>query len=354
MNHDNKFRIISLDGGGIRGIITVELLEQLTKELGRDDWLESVDLIAGTSTGGLIALGLASGLPLSQIKDLYLTKGKNIFYSSLPRWLLYLKNLLMSRYSSQKLREEIKAQFPNDKLGDLERKVLISAYDLDGERGQGKGRWKAKFFHNFKGKDNGPNHQESDWYALVRDVALYTASAPVYFPAADAYVDGGVVAPNPCMAALAQTQDPDYFRRSGFKMNQQVQRKVEKSEEPELDAPLIPDDVLMLSLGTGENPQSIKKAQPLAWGYLRWIWPLSKPGAPLLSLMLDGDTNVATYQCTQLLGDSFRRLQIPFDRQDHIDMDQADLIPLMQRYVDGYVQTSTFREVVDWLSRNWL
>jgi len=312
-------------------------------------------LIAGTSTGGLIALGLASGLSLSRIKSLYLTQGEVIFHTPLPRWLLYLVNLFVARYDNRRLRDEIAAQFGDQRLGDLQRKVLIAAYDLDGTHGHGRGRWKAKFFHNLIGRDNGPDVPGSDWHALVRDVALYTAAAPVYFPSAGGYVDGGVVAPNPCVAALAQTQDPDYFRpQPGFAVNPQKTRPVANGPEPEHDAPRIPEGVALLSLGTGESPHAIYRARRLNWGYLRWIWPLGTPSAPLLSLMLDGDTHVAAYQCRQLLGDRFRRLQIAFAPHDAIEMDRPDLIPLMQRYAREYAQTPEFHEAVAWLARNWM
>lgn len=361
MNTNGKFRILALDGGGIRGIITIGLLQRLKAESGVD-LIKNVDLIAGTSTGGLIALGLAAGLPLTDIEKLYRERGEAIFSSMWPRYLRYVKNFFTARYDNRELAQAIADQLGEaTKLGDLQRKVLICAFDLEGRKKFTEGiekvpHWKAKFFHNLEGEDNGPTKSESDWHMLARDAALFTASAPVYFPTAKGFVDGGVVASNPCMAALAQTQDVRYFDRSSRDpLDPTHQPSRPRSDHQKPLAPHIPDDIVMLSLGTGENQHRISKAQKLTWGYLSWIWPLGKSGAPLLSLMLDGDAKVASYQCEQLLGKNFCRLQVIFGDQDIIDMDQADKDNI--RKMDDYVEECTgkpeFKETVNWICTKW-
>ncbi len=65
-----KYRILTLDGGGIRRIVTAIIIERLNSEEGLTGWLDSVDLIAGTSTGGLLALALAHGLDIGEIRSL--------------------------------------------------------------------------------------------------------------------------------------------------------------------------------------------------------------------------------------------------------------------------------------------
>lgn len=89
---DSKFLILTCDGGGIRGLITAMLIDKLNEEL---NFLDKIDLFAGTSTGGLIALGLASGLPISQLVDIYsISNCPNIFKPYNPEnsssWLLNL------------------------------------------------------------------------------------------------------------------------------------------------------------------------------------------------------------------------------------------------------------------------
>ena len=83
-----SYNILSLDGGGIRGLLTAIILERLN--LTNPGWLDKVDLLAGTSTGGIIALGLANGLTPTQLRNLYQKKGEKIFDDS---WLDDLKDI---------------------------------------------------------------------------------------------------------------------------------------------------------------------------------------------------------------------------------------------------------------------
>ncbi|MEW6337040.1 MAG: patatin-like phospholipase family protein, partial [Acidobacteriota bacterium] len=84
------YRILSLDGGGIRGIVTIVLMQRLARQAGLEGWLDRADLIAGTSTGGLLALAIAKGMDLAEMRELYETKGRVIFDDS---WLDDLRDL---------------------------------------------------------------------------------------------------------------------------------------------------------------------------------------------------------------------------------------------------------------------
>ena len=188
-----------MDGGGIRGLITVILLQRLSERPGLAGFLDRADLLAGTSTGGLIALAVASGMPLDRIRALYETKAEAIFKDSFVDDLVDLGKVRGADYSLEPLREELERLFGEAILGGLARRVLITAFDLDNEAPlESERTWKPKLFHNFPGTD-------TDATARVQDVALYTSAAPTYFPSADGYIDGGVFAPNPSMCALAQS-----------------------------------------------------------------------------------------------------------------------------------------------------
>jgi uncharacterized protein len=196
-----KFRILSLDGGGIRGILTAVLLDRLQKEYPallnvRPD---AITLIAGTSTGGILALGLADGLTPAQIRDLYVVNGRSIFDATWTRDIRDLGGLAGSKYDNSNLKQVLQQTFGGKKLDDLKTRVLIASFHLDDEDPTARS-WKPKFFHNFPGPD-------SDGAAMVVDVAMETSAAPTYFPSYNGYVDGGVVANNPSMAALAQALD---------------------------------------------------------------------------------------------------------------------------------------------------
>src|SRR5262249_45256840 len=118
-----KYRILSIDGGGIRGIIPVVLLERLGLAAGEPAWLDSVDLIAGTSTGGLIALALAAGKSLAEIRDMYKARGAEIFDRSLWRVITRLGSLLGAKYDVANLKRVVEPFLGRStRLGDLRKR----------------------------------------------------------------------------------------------------------------------------------------------------------------------------------------------------------------------------------------
>jgi len=311
-----RYRVLSLDGGGIRGLVTAVLLQRLNTHPRTAGWLDQVDLIAGTSTGGIIALALARGLDLETIRALYAEKGKDIFDDSWVDDVLDLGRIAGAEYDSTHLARELKRIFGDTTLGDLGRKVLVASFDLDNGDNPAEPvapqdrTWKPKLFHNFKGND-------SDAKTLVRDVALYTSAAPTYFPSVDGYIDGGVYANNPAMCALAQTQDS----RSGL--------------TPALD------EVTMLSIGTGTSRVYIK-GKTHDWGYARWA-------KPLVSLMLDGVSGIADYQCRQILGDRYHRVAPVFPAGTSVPMDAVD----RTGYMEEFARSVRLDAAIGWIETNW-
>jgi uncharacterized protein len=285
------YRILSLDGGGIRGLLTAVLLERL--EEARPGFLARFDLFAGTSTGGILALGLAAGLSPSQLASLYEEKGAFVFERGLWRRLLGLFYAFRPKYANANLEQTLLEWLGEDRLDDfLPRHVLIAAFDLDNEgRSLGTRSWKPKFFHNYPGAD-------SDGHERAVDVALRTSAAPVYFPIVQGYIDGGIVANNPSMAALAQVIDGRHAGQS-------------------------PDNVALLSLGTGHLPKFLP-VHDGEWGWIQWIKDLR-----LLQLILEGTASVADYQCRQLLGSRYHRLDpnLPYP----IELDHVHRIPDLRR-----------------------
>jgi patatin-like phospholipase/acyl hydrolase len=307
-----EYRILSLDGGGIRGIITAIILRNLSATAGLAGWLDKVDLIAGTSTGGLLALGLAYGLGPDHIRELYETKGNEIFDDSWIDDLVDIYNWVGADYHNKNLRRELKSVFKDTTLGQLKRQVLITAFDLDNEAPDPSERaWKPKLFHNFPGEDN-DNDQ------LAYEVGLYTSAAPTYFPSVDGYIDGGVYANNPSMCALAQSQDPRI------------------PHNPPIS------EIALLSLGTGTSLYYIVRKN-LDWGYAQWA-------KPLITLMLDGIAGIADYQCKQILRERYHRLAPTFPPGVSIPMDGIERIPDMIKFAEGIDLADT----VEWLKVHWL
>jgi len=305
-----KYRILSIDGGGIRGLITTILLQRIAAEPGMSNFLDNTDLLAGTSTGGLLALGLAKGLPLDRIRETYEKQGPKIFDDS---WMDNIRDLGKIRgadYSIKPLKAELQNLFGQTNLGQLRKKVLITAFDLD--NGDDKARsWKPKLFHNFAGPGN-------DRSELAVNVGLYTSAAPTYFPSVDGYIDGGVYANNPAMCALAQSQDKRY------------------SPTPALD------DVVIFSMGTGKSLEYISGPSH-DWGYGQWI-------KPLIDLMFDGVSGIADFQCSQLLHERYHRLSPTLPAKPKIPMDGVKRIPDMIRIAENADLTETLL----WLRTQWL
>ncbi|MBN2381326.1 hypothetical protein JXQ70_00450, partial [bacterium] len=178
---------------------------------------------------------------------------------------------------------------------------------------EGKVRWKPKIFHNFHGVD-------FDGLSLARDVALYTCSAPTYFPSADGFIDGGVFANNPSNVAIAQA--------------------ISSANEPSERADL--DELVLLSVGTGISLNYIK-GDTLNWGYAQWV-------KPLLNVLMDGVETIAHYQATQLLCERYHRLQIYFDKYKTIKLDNVKKLGSMDRIARNHDLGPT----IQWLMENWI
>ena len=307
-----KYRILSFDGGGIRGLLTLVILERLKAFI--PDLLKKADLLAGTSTGGIIAIGLANGLTPTALRHLYYEKAPAIFVDTLLDDVTDLWGLFGSEYDTHNLREELQRILKDTRLSDLQKKVFVPAFDLDNEKPDPmERRWAPKFFHNYDGVD-------SDGERMAAKIALYTCLAPTYFPSEDGYIDGGVCANNPSMAALAQTQD----------------ERVQIADRPKIE------EVVLFSVGTGQSLFKIEGDRH-DWGYVRWA-------RPLIDIMIDGVMEIADFQCKQLLRDRYHRLSPTFLPDDPIQTDdwrrRDDLIRIGES-VD-------LRKTIRWLQEHWV
>lgn len=299
-----RYKILSLDGGGIRGIISATILERLEKIY--PGFISDVDLVAGTSTGGLIALGLANGQTPSQIKEIYKRLGPAVFSDSLADDVHDIGTLIGAEYSIQPLKDILTEKFSRITLGQLNKRVLIPTFDLDNEYpDENRRMWKPKFFHNFRGYD-------SDETELVVDVGIRTCVAPTYFPIYQGFIDGGVVAGNPSVCAIAQALNPE-------------------GADQKLS------DIVLLSIGTGHNPKYVS-SQEGDWGLVQW--------APhIVQIMLEGGVGLADYQCEQLLGVRYQRSNPVL--HEAISMDRVDKINHLLNIAENFDIDPT----LEWIRR---
>ena len=188
----HRFQVLSLDGGGLKGAFTAGLLAGLEQDLGMSI-TDHFDLIAGTSTGGVVALALGAGLSATVIADLYKDLGADVFRD--PIGWRRLRRLVHAKYGSAALRKPLERALGGRTMADSRIRLVIPAFDLD---------------TNAVYVVKTPHHRDyrRDWRIPMVDVALATTAAPTYFPAAQIggvrLIDGGVWANNPSVVGLTE------------------------------------------------------------------------------------------------------------------------------------------------------
>ena len=276
-----KFRILAIDGGGIRGLIAARVIARLEELIGEQAGGERrladcFHLIAGTSTGGLLALGLTvpdprdPGRPRlsgSDLVKLYLDEGPRIFGDTLHK-LISLGGWIAPKHSPKQLERALRDRMGDAKLSDALREVLVTSYDM-AEPG-------PHFFKRRRAREA----RERD--PTMVDVGMATAAAPTYLPShgldGRALVDGGVFAANPSVAALVEAL----------------------KGRDELSPDLSLADLLLVSLGTGQHEAGQPQRKVSRWGRIGWIWPRREDPA-LIAAFLDGQSDAADHWADVLL-----------------------------------------------------
>lgn len=296
-------RVLSIDGGGIRGIIPALVLAELEERTGRPT-SDLFDFIAGTSTGGILACALtrpadpagASAGPrfsAREIVDIYVEEGPAIFDRSILKRIESADGYLDERYDDDGLNAALERFLGATRLAEARTDIMVTAYELEARF--------AFFFRSSRAR-NDPTYDFA-----MSDVARATSAAPTYFePAAVtdragsrtyALVDGGVFATNPAMCALADVVPG-------------------ANHAPGVD--------LLLSLGTGELTRPIHLADARGWGRLEW--------APrIVDVVFDGVAETVDFEASRLLGDHYVRLQTPLRRaSDDLDDARASNLAALQ------------------------
>ncbi len=226
--------LLSIDGGGIRGIIPLCALIELERQTGKSA-RESISFVAGTSTGAIIAAGLARGIPAEQMLDLYQTLGPKIFRKDVLGWIFSLGSF---KYRSRPLYDLLAERVGHCALNQLEIDLLITAKRVSDGR---------PFYFV---RDNEVNDQVTGQLDLV-DCVTASAAAPTYFepwevPGVGPCVDGGVgIAGNPvyqmCVEAFYYTPPGAY----------------------------TPAECIVVSLGTGVYDARFSPNNLVAWA--NWV-----------------------------------------------------------------------------------
>lgn len=204
---ENKtFKILSIDGGGIKGLYSASILASFEKKTGKNI-TDYFDMICGTSTGGLIAIGLANGMSAQSLVDLYMNQGSKIFPTSDNNFIRGFQNsyktikqiFFLSKHSVRPLKSILEDLFGDKTMNGSNNLLCIPSFNLT--NGQPK---------VFKKSGNQTEHFVDDNIKLV-DIALATSAAPSYYPIHEhkgvLYTDGGVWANNPSLCGLLEALD---------------------------------------------------------------------------------------------------------------------------------------------------
>lgn len=273
-NMSKPFKILSIDGGGVRGILSGHLLVALEQKLQQKSGnpeariADYFDMIAGNSTGGILTclylMPDANKRPLftaEQAVNLYFKYGQDIFEDAVRYKILTSGGLSNTMYPVVLLEKLLEKYFQDKKLSDLLRPCIIPSYNIE-----------SRSTHFFTQQDA---KQSPEYDYFLKHVARATSAAPSYFPPAKinsmanqtyTLVDGGVFANNPAMCAYAEV--------------------VEKYG-------VTAKNIFMVSLSTGSEKRSLAYDEAKGWGALGWIFPV-------LDIVMSGANDTVDYQLKQL------------------------------------------------------
>jgi patatin-like phospholipase/acyl hydrolase len=267
-------KVLSIDGGGIRGLIPALVLAEIERRTGRRT-AEMFDLIAGTSTGGILACGLTrpgeDGKPAhsaEELADLYLTEGPKIFDPSLLKQVSSLGGLVDERYDDKALNAALATYLGETRLKEALTDVLITAYDVQDRF--------AFFFRSSRART------DDEYDFSLAEAARASSAAPTYFEAVEVtdaagartypLIDGGVYAVNPAMCAFSEV----------------VAHGADVS--------------VIAALGTGSQTKAFEFDQVRDWGQIEWV-------RPLIDIMFDGVADTVDFEAAAMARGRYRRLQ---------------------------------------------
>jgi patatin-like phospholipase/acyl hydrolase len=281
-----KIRILSVDGGGIRGVIPGTILMQLERILQKKANDNSrklgdfFDMIAGTSTGGILAcLYLMPGengkakYSAEDAVNLYIKNGHTIFDRTLWEKIISGGGVIHEKYSEDPIYTLLTDYFEDEVLSNFIRPSLITSYDITDR--------KSVFFTSV-------NARTDNMYDFkVRDVARSTSAAPTYFPPAHikslndqlfTLVDGGMFANNPALCAYAEARKTDFSK---------ALNNNDKKDKP------TAQDMIIVSLGTGSVKKRYHYENFEHAGEIKWL-------EPVIDILMSGNSETVAYQLTQM------------------------------------------------------
>ena len=311
MSSIKKTTILSIDGGGIRGIMPGVVLAHIETRLRKLEGdkvrlVDYFDILCGSSTGGILSLIYnvpnSAGRPkytAQQAVDLYMKNGGAIFSRSAWQRVKSVDGVADEKYSAKAIEQALERYFENIALSQLLKPCLITSYDIE--------KRKSVFFNSVSARQTVARDYQ------VRDVARATSAAPTFFETAAiesatgemAYlIDGGLIANNPTMCAYSEARALKFSA---------ILNDPAKQDYP------TAKDMLILSLGTGEEKEAYDFDKAKDWGIVGWL-------RPLIDIMMSGNAETVDYELRQIFDsanpEDYVRFQPPL-KDANPDMDDA-------------------------------
>lgn len=280
MENTDTFHILALDGGGTRGIYTAQLLAKIEQAFGTPI-KTCFDLIAGTSTGAIIAGAAVSDIPMVDIVELFETEAPHIFRRS---W--YRIPLFLSKYPSEQLAQVIAKHFPATPLGEIATPLMITSSEI--------ARSEVHIFRSNYGHHDSEGTPPTSKEVCLRDAILASCAAPTFFAPKSVdhllLADGCLWANNP--STIAATEALSAFRKE-------------------------PREIRMLSIGTGHSTNMYRQRR--GWGFITG-WG----GVKLTSYVMTLQAQASAHTAKLLLRGNYLRINPEIDRWEIDNLTQLD------------------------------
>lgn len=298
-----KFRILAIDGGGIRGVIPLQFIKKI-EEITGEDIHKSFDLIAGTSTGGILAAALTfqditnvvanqRKLSMAEIEKIYVDRGKEIFSvrNIFTKKYHGLKNWFKPDFNPKNLQAILKENFGDSKIASCLKPIFIASFDINKNK---------PIIFTFRDANSSPDENSS-----IVEVCRATSAAPTYFPSYTfthnrevlTCIDGGIYMNNPSLGALIEVlgnTDYKFYKLNGKNVQ-------------------LPD-ISILSLGTGSSITNMANQKSETWGKKDWI-------RPIIDLATNAPVEVINDQLTTIfksfkIDNQYLRIDITIDKKN--------------------------------------
>ncbi|WP_130068345.1 CBASS cGAMP-activated phospholipase [Bacillus albus] len=302
---ENEFKILAIDGGGMKGVFPAKYLSDIEEQVGKPIH-QYFDLIAGTSTGGIIALGLANDISAKDILELYLKRGRDIFGNR--RTILPASK--DSHYGNDGLIQVLQETFGDKLLKEVNTMICIPSIEHQ--------KASPKVYKT-------PHHPHfiKDGNIEIWKIALATSAAPIYLPAAviddnECKIDGGLWANNPVLVAIAEAV------KLGYSL----------------------DQIKVLSIGTGTSLYEVDNKHAIRGGILSW-------GTNLVDFTMQAQSKGAFYTACYLIGDRLSRIDFETGVNYKLDNTESNILARLQheanqKFLDsfekGNIRTQFFSE----------